>query len=351
MNTPIYGRTTTLLKIAGPKTFRLASTKLFYFNEDQPGFGGNVQNIEKSDRKKYEADEGKLLCQTDQSGADAKIVACLMPKGNVLRTLFDNGIKIHNYLGVTFPEQWESQFPEVRSFKDIPIPELKLHPRWDEFVKAVAASDDNPSPTRYYYHYKKVGHSGNYGALGGTLQEFILLDSQGTVRLTRKQAEAYVAGYHALIPEIRNNFHKYIEYCYTTTGRLHTMQGYPIELTQKVFPTQYNKLYDKVPQATVAIITHLAATKFQEFVEEHKLQWDLLSNTHDSYLCQAPGYFDSSGNPQGEVLECGKLMRQFIEEQTMTNQYEETFNMRAESQVGRNWSPFKKSNLLGLRTV
>ncbi len=350
--TPNYGRTTTLLKIAGPKTLRLASTKLFYFDDEQPGYGENLQNKEKSERRRFEAKENYLLAQCDQSGADAKIVACLMPKGNVLRRLFDNGIKIHNYLGVTFPEQWEEIFPEVRDFRQLPIEEVKLHPRWGEFTKAVAASDDNPPPTRYYYHYKKVGHMSNYGSLGTTLQEAILLDSQGKVRLTRQQADTYTRGYHTLIPEIRNNFHKYIEHCYNTTGRLYTCQGYPIELTQRVFPHQYNKIYDKVPQATVAIITHLAVIKFQQFVEDNNLKWDLLTQTHDSYLCQAPGQLNAEGKPEGEVLECARLMKLFIEEQTMTNQYNETFTMKAESQCGKNWAPYKKDkNPLGLRTI
>lgn len=349
---PTYDRVTTLLKIAGPKTMRLASLRLFYFNDEQPGYGTNMQNWEKEARKKIEADEGKLLCQNDQSGADAKIVAYLMPEGNALRELFKNGIKIHNYLGVMFPDQWRYQFPEVDEFKHIPIKDIKKHPAWDRFKTAVAASDDNPPATRYYYHYKQTGHSANYGIMAGSLIENTLLKSGGKVRLTHKQAEAYLRGYHGLIPEIRNNFHRYVATSYEKTGILYTCQGFPIQLTQKVFQTSYNKIYDKIPQATVALITHIAATKFQNFIEEHNLDWDLLSNTHDSYVAQAPGYLDSEGKPQGEVLECAKIMKQFMEEYPLKNQYGETFYMGSESQVGKNWAPYKKDkNEFGLRPV
>lgn len=353
MNTEsTYSRVSTLLQIAGPKTFRLASKKLFYFNEDQPGYGTNMQNWEKSARQKVEADEGKLLVQCDQSGADAKVVANLMPKGNALRMLFDNGIKIHNYLAVMFPEQWEKEFPEVREFRDIPISQIKQHPKWSEFKNTVAASDDNPPATRYYYHYKTVGHSGNYGIMAGGIVENLLLKSAGKVRLTNRQAEIYLKGYHGLIPEIRNNFHRYVAHCYEKDGVLYTCQGFPIHITQKVFNTSYNKIYDKIPQATVAIITHIAATKFQRFVIENNLKWDLLSNTHDSYVAQAPGYFDTDGKPQGEALECAKVMRKFIEEQELKNQYGEIFYMAAESQVGLNWNVYKpKKNEMGLRAV
>ena len=340
--TPTYARTTTLLQIAGPKTYRLASKKLFYFNDEQPGYGGNLQNIEKSQRQKFEADEGKLLCQCDQSWADAFVVACLMPKGNKLRELFENKVKIHNYLGVTFPEQWQDRFQMVKDFISIPISELKSHPDWPAFTKAVSESDDNPPATRYYYHYKQTGHSANYGIMANTFQENILLKSGGRVRLSRQQAEYYLRGYHALIPEIRNNFHRYVEHCYNRDQTLHTLQGFPIHLTQKIFPGQYNKIYDKIPQATVAIITHQAVIKWQSFVEEHKLKWDLLTNTHDSYLCQAPS---------GEIGECAKKMKEFME-QSLTNQYGETFTMRSECQVGKNWAPFKKDkNEEGLKTV
>lgn len=347
-----YSRVSTLLQIAGPKTLRLGSRKLFFFDKDTPGYGTNMQNWEKSARQKVEADEGKLLVQCDQAGADAKVVANLMPRGNALRELFDNGIKIHNYLAIMFPEQWQDKHPEVHEFKHIPISQIIQHPKWETFRRAVANSDDNPPATRYYYHYKQTGHSANYGIMAGSLIENTLLKSGGKVRLTNRQAESYLRAYHTLIPEIRNNFHRYVATTYEREQTLYTCQGFPLHLTQKVFTNNYNKIYDKIPQATVAIITHIAATKFQAYTEEHGLSWDLLSNTHDSYVAQAPGYFDSEGKPQGECLECGRLMKQLMEEQELKNQYGEIFFMGAESQVGKNWHSFKKDkNPLGLRVV
>ncbi len=298
-------------------------------------WGTNLQNIEKSLRELYEADDGKLFCQVDQAGAEALIVAYLMPAGNALRELFKYNIKIHNYLGVAFPEQWQDQFPEVRVFKDVKISELKQFPGWSKFEKAVKDSDDNPPATRYYYHYKMTGHSANYNIHAPTFVGNLLLKSGGAVRLTRQQGERYLDGYHKLIPEIRNCFHRYVGNQYKTHGRLYNFQGFPITLTTHYHENEFSKIYDKIPQSTVGCITHIAFTKLQQFIESNHLDWDLLINGHDSYLAQAP---------EVEILECAKKMKEFME-QSLTNPWGETFQMRSEAQIGKNWAPRKEKIL------
>lgn len=155
-------RFTTSFKLAKTNTFRLGSAKLFPKGKRDvsaygPEYGGNMQNWEKSMRTLALADEGMAFCQVDQAGAEALIVAYLCPPGRY-RDLFLNGIKPHVYIGVFFPEHWESAFPCVREFASIPIAKLREHPQWPAFAKAVAASDNNPSATRYYYFYKQTCH-------------------------------------------------------------------------------------------------------------------------------------------------------------------------------------------------
>lgn len=333
---PLYSRNTTQWCIAGTKTYRLGSRAVL------SQWGGNTQNIEKGMREIYEADDDKLLVQCDQSGAEALIVAHLMPPGNTLLQLFENKIKIHNYMAVIFPEIWKDEFPEVYDFRHIPIPELKLQPRFGEFVKAVAATDNNPPPTRYYYHYKMTGHSGNYGVRAATFIDNIMLKSGGQMRLTRNQGEKLIEGYHTLIPTIRGSFHKYIAEMYVKHGTIWNLQGYPITITQKVREDEYNKIYDKCPQSTVGCITHIAYIALQQYIEQEHRDWDLLGNCHDSYLAQAP---------VGEEVELAKKMKEFME-QSLVGRYGEVFKMRSEVQCGKNWSPFKKDkNEEGLREI
>jgi len=328
-------RDTTLYKIAGTDTYRLSSVTLL------GRWGGNRQNIEKSARSRYVPDEGKSFCQVDQSGAEALIVAHCMPRSNKLRQLFDNKIKIHSYLGVVFTEQWKHQFPMVDEFIKIPIPELKNHPDWGKFLKAVANSDNNPPSTRFYYHYKQVAHSSNYGVMAPAFVENILLKSGGKVRLTRKQGEIYLEGYHSLIPEIRGYYHRKVAETYEKTGVLYNLQGFPLHITKKLFPHEYSKILDKIPQSTVGTITNIAFTNLQNFIVDNKLKWDVLQNNHDSYLGQAP---------DAEIMDMARVMKRFME-QELTSPFGETFNMRSEVQIGKNWSPKSEYNPEGLCTV
>lgn len=343
---PLYSRNTTHWVIPGTKGFRLGSRAVL------SRWGTNLQNIEKSMREIYEADPGKLLCQPDQAGAEALVVAHLMPPGNTLLQLFENRIKIHNYMSVIFPEQWEHLCPEVRDFRSIPIPELRSHPKWAAFEKMVAKSDDNPPATRFYYHYKQAGHSGNYNIHAPTFIDNIMLKSGGAVRLTRYQGEKLLEGYHTLIPTIRGSFHKYIANMYEKNSIIWNLQGFPITITQKVREEQYSKIYDKCPQSTVGTITNEAFTEMQTLIEDNKLHsWDMLQNNHDSFMGQANGYIDESGNPQGEILDMAKEMQRCLR-RTLVGRYGEVFTMGSGMQIGKNWSPYKKDkNEEGLKEI
>ncbi len=317
-----------MYKLAGAVTYRASSVKVL------GRWGGNRQNIEKSQRQRYVADEGKVFVQCDQSGADALIVAHSMPATNKLRQLFDNGIKVHKYLGLVFTNQWEKDWPIVHELSKLPIPELAKHPQSKAFFDAVAASDENPPATRYYYHYKQTGHSANYGIEVNTFIENILLKSKGKVKLTKAQGQKLLDGYHSLIPEIKGWYHIWVARQYEKTGVLRNFQGFPITLTQKLDTHQYTKIYDKIPQSTVGCITHIAATNFCNYTREHKLkEWDFIANTHDSYLLHCP---------KNDMMDCAKVARELME-QELVSPFGEKFRMRSETQWGLNWAPWKKN--------
>src|SRR6266852_2942552 len=71
-------------------SFRNNSRKVF------GTYGTNLQNPTDRICRIYKADEGKILCQVDQSGAEALITAYLCRPGN-LRELFIQGINPHVY--------------------------------------------------------------------------------------------------------------------------------------------------------------------------------------------------------------------------------------------------------------
>jgi hypothetical protein len=157
-------RDTTSWVIGGTDSFRLSSREFLASRQDYPGrnIGGARQNIEKSMRKVWQADDGYLLCQIDQSGAEALIVAYLCRDAKY-RSLFKNGIKPHLYLGLKlFPYVWKKEMPdkekEIEEALVVPIPQLPLLPIWKPLSAMIADSDNWESNRRYYHFSKKTIH-------------------------------------------------------------------------------------------------------------------------------------------------------------------------------------------------
>lgn len=338
-------RLTTCYRLAKTNTFRLGSGKLFPKGKRDvssfgPEYGGNMQNWEKSLRTLAVADDGMSLCQVDQAGAEALIVAYLTPHGRY-RDLFLNGIKPHVYIGVFFPQHWEAQFPCVREFSKIPIAKLREHPQWAAFAKAVAASDGNPSATRYYYFYKQTCHSGNYGIMENTFIENLLSKSGGKVNLSAAQGGEFLSTYRDVaFPEL-HGFHRYVERQIEEKGELRNLFGYPRRFRSLKFDIK--EAYAFIPQSTVGCITNIAVSAMQDYIFEHnKDNWVILNNCHDSFLMQAP---------TSEINEVAKLMKQMIE-QPLVGLRGENFRMRSEASIGRNWGPWdEKKNPDGLKEV
>lgn len=151
---PIYARDTSAWKLAGAETFRASSAKLF------GRWGGNRQNVEKSLRRLYVPDRGKIFCQCDQSGAEALIVAYLTTHGN-FRDLFLNKIKSHVFVALhVFKKQFEKKLEFSLDTHCIsPVKELTSSHRWQDVDKIIKESDKWPASERYYYLAKKICHA------------------------------------------------------------------------------------------------------------------------------------------------------------------------------------------------
>lgn len=304
--------------------------------------GDNLQNVSDALRRTYIPDEGKILVQADQSGADARIVAFQCRAGRY-RDLFNYGIKPHSYVAADiFQSTWEDLLGyNIKDILESPIKDLQTNQHWQELAKLIKSSDAWPENKRYYYFGKKTIHAGNYGVRGPTLSDSILEDSGGKVRLSPRTTGAFLAKYFKRFPEIADN-HENIRSTLRRTRTLKNFFGYPrtfyeIVLTDEVF----RNAFIFVPQSTVAIITHIAYANLQQYIEDNHKNWDLLENCHDSYLAQCP---------VSEELALASVMKDFLE-QELTAPDGTVFKMKAEASSGYNWGKENKENPEGMKEV
>lgn len=340
-------RNTTQYVVSGTNTFRLASRSILKL------YGSNLQNIEKSARRIYHADAGKLLIQVDQKGAEAVIVAYLVRDAN-FRKLILNKIKAHIFVGLhIFADEWQKEIDKGNAGKDLkcsikelvdtPIENLRKNPYWNEVSDLIQSSDNWPSARRFYYIAKQICHSSNYGIGPQRFCLNTLEKSKGKIVLQKKDAEKFLSFYHSMFPEIREWHSEVIEQV-KTTNYLFNLFGFPRYFFHKgELDTQdFKEMYAFVPQSTVATINNIAYTQVQTRIEDEKLDLDLLGNTHDSYVGQAK---------EENALEMARVLKRHME-QELTSPRGEKFRMGAEVSIGFNWGPYdEKKNPLGLKTI
>lgn len=322
---------------------RLASCALFKWGKLRPGYGTNMTNIEKSARGMYWADDGNLLNQRDQAGAEALIVAKIAPKGQ-FNDLFEYGVKPHVFVALhNFLDTWRIKCNDLDldTFVSTPISKLKSLEGWKKLDQLIKSSDEWQSSERYYYIAKMICHASNYGMRGGAFQLNVLEKSRGTIVLTRAQAETYLDNYHSLFPEI-HAWHRQVEAQARQCRVLYNLFGFPRILTEQITESNLKEFYAFIPQSTVGCITHIAITQMQDYIVKAKRNWDILNNCHDSFVVQSPA---------NEWEECQHKMKEYLE-QELTTPTGEKFNMRSEGQTGRNWGPYKQGkNEEGMKAV
>lgn len=335
-------------KIAGTKTFRLSSSKIF------GKWGGNLQNIEKSMREIYIPDEGKIFVQVDQSGAEALIVAYISEAGR-FRQLFENNIKPHVYVALRlFKDVWPKKMYsqslitssdnfDIDAVINTPIPELKKNPLWKNIDAIIKDSDNWSLEERYYYLAKQTCHSGNYGITPPTFRMNVLEKSGGKIVISKEDAEFFITTYQSLFPEIFE-WHECVRRQVEKHKILYNLHGHPYIITQPfILESAWKELYAWVPQSTVGEITNIAYSKLQRYIWDAGVDWDLLANTHDSYLVQCP---------IGEERKCALVMQEFMGQEFTSPVDGVKFRMKSEAQAGYNWAPAKKDkNIEGLKEI
>lgn len=340
-------RDTTQLHIAGPISFRLGSRKVLSSHRDTPwnNFGGNRQNLEKSMRRIWIADDGYNIIHRDQSGAEALIVAYLCRAGKY-RSLFEYSIKPHTYMAlILFPDQWKKRIEKPEHIDwclKASIKELKNFEFWPTLASLIKSSDDWPASERYYFMGKGTIHMSSYGGREKKLQEKLLKDSNGAVVISLKEAARFQQTFHEFAPEIYE-WHSRLYESARRTGQLRNLFGHPLNITWQFKQEDMRDLIAWIPQSTVGEITNIAYAEMQEYIEDMNKNWHMMFTMHDSLDSQAP---------EPETTECSNTMKQFLEKE-FTSPFDGTiFRMKSECAVGKNLAPYDKvTNPLGLKEV
>lgn len=365
-------------KIGRTKTFRLGSSKII------GDFGGNIQNIEKSMREVYLSDGWtekdlpkilyyqetgnteiftqeelyriKLIVQTDEDGADARIVAYeCEPKA--YRQLFIHSIKSHVFVAMhMFPDVWTTRMSSeglvsgatfnIADYLACPIQALKSMPHWKNLNTLIKSSDDWPISERYYYLAKQTCHSANYDIQSHTFRMNVLEKSGGKIMIPSDESVRFLEVYRGLFPEIPERNQR-VQRQGRELGVLYNMFGHPYFITSyKGCWTEntYKEWYSWSPQSTVGMIINIAVARWQEFVEKNKLRWDLLANGHDSMVTQVP---------LGEIIYGSQKSQEFVEKEEFESPVDGAkFFMRSETKVGFCWAPYNKTKCpLGLKEI
>jgi len=338
-------RVTCTWKQGGTSTLRQASSAVMK-KRGFSGYGRNMQNFGPGELPIVIPDPDHVFLQVDQSGAEAYIVAMLTPPGGNFRKLFTNRIKPHVYVAMhLFASVWQRRLPaiDMERFLLADIDHLKGLKGWKELEKLIKASDHWPARERYYFIAKCCCHSLNYDATAYSLQMSILTRSEGKVSISVKQADAYWTMYRSLFPEIPK-WHTVVHGQLKSTRTLRNLFGYPRYFTGSFNDSQFLKeAYAFIPQSTVGTITNIAFTRLQDHVERTGMDLDLLNNKHDSILVQVP-------RRRKEIMDAARLLTEVINME-MKSPFGETFNMRSEIQIGRNWGHRSKENPEGLREL
>ncbi len=313
---PLEYRYTATFDVSGTKSFRLSSKMLF------GEIGGNLQNMPEEMRSFMIPDEGKLLFQVDQSGAEALVVAYLAEKG-AYRELFDVGIKPHTYLALNiFIDKFRGKQPRDRYQFRKPRELVEL-PEWKALNKSI--SKDPANETEYQLG-KRVAHAKSYGMGPRTFQMNVLQESQGSIVLSYDDSKRFLVMFEKLFPEVIDWQGRLINEA-IANRRLFNLFGYPRELCGRWNNELEREALSYIPQSTVGVLTSIVFTELHDYALHNRKAWDLLVNVHDAVVGQAP---------IDEIKEVCQLTRKLFA-RSLVSPAGETFHMKSEAMAGRTW--------------
>jgi hypothetical protein len=314
-------RITTGYKLAGTKSLRRAAAQIFGV------FGTNLQNPSHTLMGACEPDPGKVFLQEDQSGAEARYVSNEADNGNY-RELFEVDIKPHTYLALQiFIDKFRGEQPKERYAFKKPR-ELSLLPEWKALDKLIKKSK------REYALGKLTAHAKSYDMGWRTFQINVLERSQGSIRLTAKEAKFYLEMFEQLFPEIIA-WQRKVKNQLLATRTLTNAFGY-----QRTFYGRWNEGlvregYSWGPQSTIGLITSMAICDMDEYIEANKLDWDILNDKHDSMLVQCP---------IAEWKACGQKMNEFLG-RDLVSTTGIPYQMKTELSKGFSWDSMEECSL------
>jgi len=317
-------RITTGVKIAGTGSFRLACSKLFGF------FGTNLQNPPDDLLQCIIPDEGYILIQIDQAGAESKVVAYEADYG-LYRKLVEAGIKHHIYIALQiFVDKFRDKYPRDRYLNRTPE-ELKSLPEWKELSQRIKNSKTE------YYIGKVTNHARSYRMKWPTFRTFVLQETEGSLVLSAQEAKTFLNTWDRLFPEVVV-WQEFIEIQLKRTRTLTNLFGFSRYFHEKMSDNLIREGISWIPQSTVACITHEAAIKATEYIEASGKKWYLLNNKHDSLTFEVP---------KEELQEALGVLPQMMELNLVSTKGA-PFKMGVEVQVGYNWLKRSETNPEGL---
>lgn len=233
------GRIRTLYSVAGPKTFRYASS------ENAFGSGGNLQNIPDGSKKKglpnirklFLPDPGYTLIDNDLARADAQCVAW-EANDQVLKDLFRSGEDMH--------------LINARDIFNNPL--LTKDSRERALAKAAV-------------------HAINYGVRAPTLAK--------TLGITVHAADRFIKRWFLLHPQILDWHHRILDSIQTTRS-VQNRFGFRMYFFDRI-ELCFTEALAWIPQSTVALVTDTYLLR----LEESEVAQVLLQ-VHDSVVSQVP---------------------------------------------------------------
>ena len=265
---------TSSFKPAGTISGRLASSQLL------GEFGGNGQNVPDDIRRLFIPRPGYAFVQNDLEGAEAVAVALLCGEGN-FRELVRRKVKIHNFVCVKiFPDKF-TEFFSTAAINDLTPASFHEHPQYKSLVKHCKSLKTE------YDLAKRTVHGSNYSMGWRTFQKTVLQGTSGRVVLSAAECKRLLNAYFTLFPEVKV-FQAAADKAAQEFLEIRNLFGWEVKLVQRYTAAAGRTAISWAPQSTVGVATILAGERFQNYIEQNQLAWNLLNCVHDSLLAEAP---------------------------------------------------------------
>lgn len=320
---------TSSFRPGGTKTGRLASSKLLGL------FGGNGQNVADDVRRLAIPRPGYSFIQNDLEGAEAVAVALLVSEGN-FRELVRRKVKIHNFVCVKiFPEKFTNFFTPAEIDTLTPAA-FHEHPQYKALVKHCKSLKVE------YDLAKRTVHGSNYSMGWKTFQETVLQGTAGQVVLTAAEAKRLLNAYFTLFPEVKV-FQATADKAAQEFTEITNLFGWSFRPVQRYTTAVGRTCISWVPQSTVGVATIIAAVRFQDYIEQHSLAWNLLNCVHDSLLAEAP---------TGQAELCATILANCMHFEFVSPIDNWRCEIGVEKSIGMNWGKYDEhENPQGMKVI